>query len=681
MALGFTVDISADSSKFQKELRKMDRGIKTTGREVRDLTKALAIEWDSKRFVAAQKKAQQALNETESKADVLRQRLKHLDENGTSKTSAEYRKLESQLTQTQSKAAIMRAELQKINQMKFDHISNSIKSIGDGFTKAGQAMTPVSAAATAIIAGFTKIAASAVTAGDEIGTTAQQLNLSTKQLQSWLYIAEQTDVDSSQFVNAVTKMQGALAHLAAGEEDITATALKELGLTSEEAAQGMEANFDKIINKLAGLDDATMQAYYANELFGTRMGAKIIPLLNDGGEGLASLASEFESLGYLTEDQVNSLDSFEDVLDKLKYQFELVKNQIGIALMPVMQNLANYVQENIIPAVQSLKDKLSSFSEEQLQNGLKILAIVAAMAPLLLIIGKITSGVGGLVSMIPKLASALSVLSAHPIIAVIGLIAALMIYLYSTNEQFRESINQLVAMLGSALAPILDVVVKVLNMLMGVLMPIVDMLANGLTMALKLIMALLAPFIEILMKIVMPILNIILGVFGAIINMIMGPLTKAINWLTGLWGKAFEVVQNGINKVLDFIEKTINGAIDFINKIIRQINKLGDILGFTIGELDHVALEAEVLQTVKTEEITPDDETTKATSTEVDTSGSDSITDMINNLNLETSPQTVVNNDNSTKDITIEVVVQNYGEEIDTDALVEEINLKLAAQM
>jgi hypothetical protein len=56
VSLGFTVDIGADSSKFQKELKKMDKGINTTGREVKDLTKALAIEWDSKRFVAAQKR-------------------------------------------------------------------------------------------------------------------------------------------------------------------------------------------------------------------------------------------------------------------------------------------------------------------------------------------------------------------------------------------------------------------------------------------------------------------------------------------------------------------------------------------------------------------------------------------------------------------------------------------------
>lgn len=681
MSQGFTVDIGADSSKFQKEMRKMDRGIRSTGREVRDLTKALAIEWDSKRFVAAQKKAQEALKATEDKADVLRQRLRHLDEAGTSKSSAEYRKLEGQLTRTEAKAVSMKAELQKINQMKFDHIAGQIKGIGDGFTKAGQAMTPVSAAATAIIAGFTKIASSAVKAGDEIGTTAQQLNLSTDQLQRWLYIAEQTDVESTQFVNAVGKMQGALAHLAAGEEDITATALKDLGLTSEEAALGMEANFDKIVNSLADVEDATLQAYYANEIFGTRMGAKIIPLLNDGGTGLAALGAEFESLGYLTEEQVTSLDAFEDVMDKLKYQFELVKNQIGAALLPVMQNMAGYIQDTIIPAVQSLRDKLSTFSEEQLQNGLKILALVAAMAPVLLIIGKITSGVGGLIAMIPKIVAALNVLAAHPIIAIIALVIGLMVYLYNTNEQFKTSINDLVATLTSALMPVINMVMTLFKQLLAAIMPIINALGNQLTLSLRLVVMMITPLIKLLQAIVLPILNVIFKVLGMLISVIMGPLTAAIDWLSKLWIKGFEVIQKGINSVLGFIERTINGAIDFINKIIRQINKLGDILGYTIGELDHVALDAEILQEVKTTTTPAEQPDAQTTDMIVDAESPDSITEMINNLNVDTSPQTVVNNDNSTKDITIEVVVQNYGEEVDTDALVEEINLKLAAQM
>ena len=682
MPLGFTVDIGADSSKFQKELRKMDKDIKSTGREVKDLTKSLAIEWDSKRFVAAQKKAQEALKQTESKADVLRQRLRHLDEAGTSKSSAEYRKLESQLTQVEAKAVQMKAELQKINQMKFDHLSGQIKSIGDGFTKAGQAMTPVSAAAAAIIAGFTKIATSAIKAGDEIGTTAQQLNLSTDQLQRWLYIAEQTDVDSSQFVNAVGKMQGALAHLAAGEEDITATALKDLGFTAEEAALGMEANFERIVNSLADVEDATLQAYYANELFGTRMGAKIIPLLNDGGNGLATLASEFENFGYLTEEQVVSLDAFEDLMQKLKYQFDLVKNQIGVALLPVMQNMANYIQETIIPAVQSLKDKLSTFSEEQLQNGLKILALVAAMAPVLLIIGKLTSGVGGLIAMIPKIAAALNVLAAHPIIAVIGVIIGLMLYLYNTNEQFKNSIDGLVMTLSATLMPVINMVMQLFKQLLSVIMPIINALGNQLALSIRIIILMITPLIQLLQAIVLPILNVIFSVLEMLISVIMGPLTAAIEWLSKLWTKGFEIIQNGIDAVLGWIESTINKAIDFINKIIREINKLGDVLGFTIGELDHIALEAEILQKVKTE-VTPsnDEPAQQVIDTVSEATNADQITEMINNLNLETSPQTVVNNDNSSKDIKIEVYVQNYSEKVDVDDLVNEINIRLAESM
>jgi phage-related protein len=346
-----------------------------------------------------------------------------------------------------------------------------------------------------------------------------------------------------------------------------------------------------------------------------------------------------------------------------------------------MQNMANYVQEKIIPAVQSLKDKLSTFSEEQLQNGLKILALVAAMAPVLLIIGKLTSGVGGLIAMIPKIAAALNVLAAHPIIAVIGVIIGLMLYLYNTNEQFKNSINELVSTLSSTLMPVVTMVMNLFKQLLAIIMPIINALGNQLALSLKLVITMITPLIKILQAIVLPILNVVFKVLEMLIGVIVGPLTAAIDWLSKLWTKGFEIIQKGINAVLGWIESTINKAIDFINKIIQQINKLGDILGFTIGELDHVALEAEILQEVKTTTTPAEDQKPQATDTIVDTAGADSITEMINNLNVETSPQTVVNNDNSTKDITIEVVVQNYGEEVDTDALVEEINLKLAAQM
>jgi biopolymer transport protein ExbB/TolQ len=658
-AFGMTIPIDADASSFNKELKKMDRSIRTTSGEIKDLSKSLKIEWNSKVFVEAQRKAQEALKQTEVKAQSLRDRLRYLDENKTDKTSNEYQKLQSQLIKTETAAVEMKAKLQEINDLKLDRVTEQFRKVGDGITKAGQAMAPLSAAAAALVGGFAKIGLSAVKAGDYIGTTAQQLNLSTTELQRWLYIANQTDVEAAQFVNAVTKMQGALAHLAAGEEDITASALKELGISAEEASLGMEANFEKIINGLANLEDSTMQAYYANELFGTRMGAKLIPLLNDGGNGLASLSAEFEALGYISDENVQKLDAFDDLMDKLKYQFTLIKNEIGALLLPIMEKLAQTVQDKIIPAFQELRNKLAGLSETQIENGLKILTLVASIAPVLMIVGKLTSSVGSLIKIMPMLGQALTVLAAHPIIAVIAVLVGLMVHLYNTNEQFRNSINSLVQSLMKSLKPILDLVINLVQNLLKSLMPIINVLSNVVLIIGNVLFPILTKFIDLISKFLVPVIETIGKVFTF----------------------QFELIQKIFNGIIGFIEDSLNGAIDFINSIIRQINKLGDVLGFTIQELDNVALKAEITQEVKTVPSTSSGITSPNTSNIPDVSESDFIQDTINNLDVNTMPQTIVNNDNSIKDITIEVVVNNYGDEIDAEELAQQINLKLAEAM
>ena len=76
------------------------------------------------------------------------------------------------------------------------------------------------------------------------------------------------------------------------------------------------------------------------------------------------------------------------------------------------------------------------------------------------------------------------------------------------------------------------------------------------------------------------------------------------------------------------------------------------------------------------------DETLKMKATEssnVDTPKSP--VDVIRDTNVQSTPETTINQDNSDKDITINVTVENYAEEVDIDEMVEEINLKLAREM
>ena len=54
---------------------------------------------------------------------------------------------------------------------------------------------------------------------------------------------------------------------------------------------------------------------------------------------------------------------------------------------------------------------------------------------------------------------------------------------------------------------------------------------------------------------------------------------------------------------------------------------------------------------------------------------------VIKSSDTSSIPQSITNNDYSKKDIKVEVIVQNYAEEVDIDEMVRQINLKLSEQM
>lgn len=665
---GISIPITVDKKSYEQETKALIRDSK-------QLKKQLELEFSTEKFSQAQKTAQDALNRTNLKARSLKEEMAKLEAAGKTDTDG-YRNLQHQLVKTETDAAILKVRLNEINQMKVDNLVSGFKNAGDMITSAGQALIPFSAAATAVIASLSAIGASAINAGDEIGTTAQQLNLSTDALQKWLYIADQTDVDSSQFVNAVTKMQSALAHLAAGESDITATALEELGLTAEQAAKGMDANFELIINSLANVEDATMQAYYANELFGTRMAAKIIPLLNDGAEGLNALSEEFESLGYLSEDTVNDLDAFEDVMDRIKYQINLVKNTIGASFLPLMEAMANFVETKVVPALQKVAGWFETLDVNQQKFLAGALAFAAALAPVLLIAGKMTSGIGSMIGMIAKLGGAISGLSAS--LGVIGLIAGVFALLYATNEDFRESINNLLGTIFNSLQPVLETLMNTLGVLLDAFMPILNMIGNLLVPIINVLSAALEPILMIIGNLANVVLTMLgsrlqviingLSMFADIINKYVVP---AITFLSKIYTEFYNMISNGIDWLFDKIFKGVEGVVGFVNKIISKLNVFGDKLGIdALSNLDDIDISVKA-------------KASGSVSQETATAANQAVTQ-----STVTKVSEVATIDNSTQQITIEegaFQVNNYAEGIDAEELGNELfaqlNLRLGKSM
>lgn len=153
------VSKSAEQAKVDQltsQLEDADAALDTTGAKLDSVRSKLEQNWDAKQFDQAQELAQQAITQTEAKAELLRQKLAALEELGTEKTSAEYQRLEKQLVETEAAAEQAHKQLQSIEKIRLDNLNRSFEATSKRLNSAGNALTagltvPLAAAGTAAV--------------------------------------------------------------------------------------------------------------------------------------------------------------------------------------------------------------------------------------------------------------------------------------------------------------------------------------------------------------------------------------------------------------------------------------------------------------------------------------------------------------------------------------------------
>lgn len=682
---GLTVEISADASSFNKEMSSMRKAAQSSQSELNALQKSLEIEFDSDKFARAQKVAQQAIDQTAANAETLRRRLDYLEQSGNVDTDG-YRKLQAELAKTELQGQQLERQLEKINAMKFDALASKISNVGNAISGVGRALTPLSTAAGATVAGLGALGVKAASTGAEIDDLSLRLGISAEKVQEWQYIAMQTGVDTEVFNKALIRARAALLDLSTGTVNNASKALQSLGLNMDNFAN-KEEMFDGVISALAGMENKTLQAAYANEIFGDKIANQMLPFLNAGSDAINQFKTEFAGIGALSNEQVAALASLDDTLYLVKESIKNVGLQIGASFAPLIKSLADSINNNLIPKLQRLADWFNNLTVEQQAFAMKALLVVAALAPLTMGVGKLVGAVGNIIKIIPQLQAGLSALAANPIVLIIAAVAAILIILYTQCEAFREAINNLVSTIGTALQPVLEVVMGLLQTVMDLLSPIITLLGDILATVINLVVEALQPFFDILtfiFELIQPLLQVALIPLQLILTALQVPLKiigQLLGWLAplfqvfgGIVSKIFGGVVKVINIVLGVIEDAVNFVIGIINGLIDGVNGALGWLGVHINRIADVKLRIDTSDIESMDDVnaiidsTPPDPTTGGTV--YDDGGTGTSGDVYNYDNSTT---------NKTQNVT--VTIQNYASEVDTDELVRQINVKLAEAM
>lgn len=445
-----TVKIGSDTKEFLDGLKKIDREINKSQKIANNLAKSLESGFDETRATAAQKQFQAALEKTEEKAEKLREKMQELEKSGHTDTTS-YSDLQLELAKTEAKAEDLREKLDALKNADIKAVQTKIKDLGDTISNVGQKMTGISLAAAGMLAGGAMISKQAAATGAEIDDLSQQLGISAEAIQEWQYVALQSGVDSDVFVKALVKVRAAMLDMETGKTNAAAEAIGKLGLKMENFSN-QEEMFSAVLQKLGEMEDQTLQAAYANEIFGDKIATQMLPFLQAGTEDLQKFKDEFAAMPSLSAEQAAALAELDDTYNRLSQTLQLSTAQLGLALAPVTERIIALIEEKFVPAIESLASWFSQLDPFLQDAIVALIGIAAVAAPVIVVLGKIISGINILIPVLARLGSTVkaSNLAFSALAVSVGLIFGL-IGNWSTMNNFQRAISIIGALSAAAL--------------------------------------------------------------------------------------------------------------------------------------------------------------------------------------------------------------------------------------
>ncbi|MCU7356806.1 phage tail tape measure protein [Enterococcus dispar] len=329
-------------------------------------------------------------------------------------------------------------------------------------------------------------------------------------------------------------------------------------------SEGLGELQDKIQN--AGSETEAINA--AAEVFGTKGGPRMADAIRRGTlnlEDLAKTASESGgAVGTTFDETLDPIDQAEQAMNNAKLTMASVGESVQVALLPFFKMA--------IGALQDFKKWLDSLDEGQKNMLVTIAMVVAAIGPLLVILGtlmgSVTKVAGGIRTLQGVFSAMKLAFATNPFLLVIAgivLLIAGLVLAYNKVKWFRDGVN---AFFGG----IKDIGVKVFKFLSGYIGNVFDgIIAN------------FNNFKAAGLRIFNGLLDFITGIFT-------GNWKKAWNGVVNIFGGIFDGIAAMVKAPINAVISLINNFLGNLNgiEIPKWIPKFGGKT-FSIGKIPYLA--------------------------------------------------------------------------------------------
>ncbi len=648
---GIIVEIGGDTSGLQKALKQVNTTTSNLSKELKGINSLLKFDPKNTELLAQKQVVlSQNIQETTNKLNQLKQAQKLADDtikNGGTISQENYRNLQREIINTENKLKQLKVEASNWTAVSksLDNISKKMKTVGDAVSELGTKFLGLTATIGAGITYGIKYNAQL----EKYEKTLTTLTGSAKEAQR---IMEQIQEDAK-----TTPFD--VAGLTQANQLLIST-----GLDAEESREVILALGNAVSATGGGNDELSRMAVNLQQIKNTGKAAAVdIKQFAYAGIDIYGLLADY--LGISKEEAADMTVTWEDLSGALihasqeggKYfgameeQSKTFSGALSNAIDSFNQSLGSLTESlmpiatKIIQKLTEWMDKFNTLDQETKNTILTITGLVAAIGPVLIILGKVISIGGTIFGIVSKIVGAIgglttgtgtlsTVLTAitGPIGIVIGVITALgaaFVYLFNTNEEFRnkamEVWNSLVNLFNETIIPafntIKDAVMSALNTvwklwqqlweklepfvtkvltwfmdfwnntLKGIIENVVNFITKLIQGWTELYNNVIAPIISALVDVLWPVVERVLnaiwstisGVFdaiGGVIKAITGILDGLITFITGVftgdWEKAWQgisdIFKNIVEGLWSIIKTPLNWIIDGINGLISGIN-------------------------------------------------------------------------------------------------------------
>lgn len=328
------------------------------------------LELNNKKL-AEMKKARQeleALKETDAyknDANALRQINKLIDDYSVKIEYAidKQKELENATNGVAERQAIVKAVTEQVN---------------EEYAKSEQTAQKLNRVALSLVATMTKIVTSSIETGKQVYSMSQRFNSSAEDVQIWNRALELATGTQDIFNDGMKAMIQGMSQISAGRGIAYNNVLKAIGLNYEEIASLTPTEqFEAIINGLAGVENYSIRAGYAQQLFQEK-GVLLAGALDGGAEAIEKYKEQAKEFGIISGENAQRLVEVGFELEKAKSQLSVVGADLTIGIVPVLKIITTglKVVQPLLSATANGLEKMGVFGGLLITTGLTTMIIM-----------------------------------------------------------------------------------------------------------------------------------------------------------------------------------------------------------------------------------------------------------------------------------------------------------------